>query len=119
MRLSRSTLILAALVASATGTAVAADQPSTIEKGRQLAITVCSACHVVEPGSKVKPTLDPPAKSFAEIANQPGVNATELRRFMSKTHWDEKTLPMTMPNLSLTPSQQTLLADYILSLKGR
>jgi cytochrome c1 len=40
-----------------------------------------------------------------------------LRHFVTTTHWDEKSLPLTMPNPSLTDSQIADVVSYILSLR--
>lgn len=61
--------------------------------------------------------LEPPAPSFADIANRPGMTAKTIRHFILTTHWDQKTIPMTMPNLMLMPEDASALAVYIMSLK--
>lgn len=86
-------------------------------QGEQLAREVCSACHVVAADQQFPPLLRQPAPPFAEIANRPGMNETALRRFITATHWDEKTVPMTMPALGFTPEQTRAVARYILSLR--
>lgn len=97
--------------------AEAADQQ--VEHGRELALKVCAACHVVAPSQELSPLLNPPAPAFAEIAKRAEVTRASLRHFVATTHWDEKTLPLTMPNPSLTDSQIADVAAYILSLRGK
>jgi mono/diheme cytochrome c family protein len=105
------TLVLgAALPAAAQG-------PSSIEAGHQIAVEICSACHQVSPDQKFPPLLNSRPPSFEEIANRPGVSPQTLRRFISTTHWDEKRLPMTMPAAFLTPEQLDEVTGYIMSLR--
>jgi hypothetical protein len=40
-----------------------------------------------------------------------------LRHFVVTTHWDEKTLPLTMPNPELMDPQIADVVAYILSLR--
>jgi len=39
------------------------------------------------------------------------------RHLVTTTHWDEKSLPLTIPNPSLTDSQIADVASHILSLR--
>ncbi len=55
--------------------------------------------------------------SFFEIANRPDTTERSLRHFIMTTHWDERTIPMTMPNQELTAEQLKAVAHYILSLR--
>lgn len=89
------------------------------EHGREIALKICSACHAVAPAQEFSPLLNPPAPSFAAIANRTESTRASLRHFVATTHWDEKTLPLTMPNPSLTDSQITDVVAYILSLRGK
>lgn len=90
---------------------------AAIARGDHVARLVCSACHVVATGQEFPPMLEPPAPSFADIANRPGMTAKTIRHFILTTHWDQKTIPMTMPNLMLMPEDASALAVYIMSLK--
>jgi hypothetical protein len=63
--------------------------------------------------------LNQPAPSFADIANRPDSSATSLRRFLTKTHWDQNTIPMSMPSMMLTNDQAAEVTSYILSLRQR
>jgi mono/diheme cytochrome c family protein len=105
------------LLVASTGAAAAATAAPPAATGHTLAESVCASCHVVEDGQGQPPILDPPAPSFMEIANRQGVKAAALRRFVSRTHWDEKTLPISMPNPELMPDQVRAVVDYLLSLK--
>ena len=107
---------LAALAAASTA-AVEAPGPQPLH-GRELALHVCSTCHVVAKDQQFSPLLNPPAPSFVQIANRPGTKAESLRRFVTNTHWDEKTLPLTMPNPRLTDWETADVAAYIMSLRS-
>jgi mono/diheme cytochrome c family protein len=95
--------------------AVSADDLS----GKQLARIACSDCHVVGSDSESPPLLHAPAPRFDEIANRPGVSEKSLRQFITTTHWDGETIPITMPRLELTKQQAAALSRYIMSLRKR
>jgi len=98
--------------------AAAADQDfAPVGRGAYLAQTVCSNCHVVADDQRSPPRLAQRPPSFREIANRPGTNLKALRRFIATTHWDEKTLPATMPNLMLTKEDVAAVSRYIMSLR--
>jgi len=82
--------------------------------GEDVARNVCAACHLVA-SDQPPPLLSHVATSFSEIANRPGVSEQSLRKFILTTHWDGKTVPVTMPNPMLTPEQARAVARYILS----
>jgi len=110
---------LGVLVLSGLATAVAVADGSPdrrLVRGRELALNVCSACHLVASDQPFSPLLRPPAPSFVEIAARPGLRAQDLRRFVVTTHWDEKTLPATMPNPLLTEAETADVVRYIMSL---
>ena len=86
--------------------------------GDHIARTICSACHVVASDQDFPPLLIQPAPPFAEIANRADTSEASLRHFITSTHWDERTLPMTMPNPQLTDNQIRAVSRYILSLRG-
>ncbi len=67
--------------------APALGQEAKIADGREIAMRVCAACHVVVDGQAVAPTLKPPAPSFAEIAARPDVTEAFLRDFLTKAAW--------------------------------
>jgi len=90
-----------------------------IAKGEQLAQLICSACHIVAHNQQFSPILREPAPSFEEIANRPDTSEKSLREFLKTTHWDNKTLPMTMPDPMLVAEQRQALARYILSLRTK
>lgn len=89
-----------------------------IERGAHLAQLLCGACHVVAHDQEFPPYLKQPAPSFFEIAARPDVNERNLRRFLASTHWDEKTIPMRMPNPLLNAEETSALLRYILCLNS-
>jgi mono/diheme cytochrome c family protein len=86
------------------------------DAGQRLAFSVCAACHVVSPSEAAEPKLQPPAPSFAEIADSPGVTATSLRAFLAIPHATGKT-PPNMPSMLLSDEETTAVVRYILSLR--
>jgi cytochrome c2 len=88
-----------------------------LARGEHVARLICATCHVVAKDQEFAPMLNQPVPSFLDIANRPGVTAESLQRFITSTHWDADTLPMTMPNLMLLPEQTRAVAHYILSLR--
>lgn len=88
-------------------------------RGEQLARNQCSACHVVASDQELPPLRQLPTPSFFDIANRPGTTQKSLERFIGTTHWDMKTVPMTMPDQMLTKDEKTAVARYILSLRKR
>ena len=89
----------------------------SVAAGKKLADRLCAVCHVVAPEQDHPPTRFPPAPAFEELANRPGTNASSLERFLASTHWDMKSLPMTMPDFGITAKEQSDAAAYILSLR--
>ncbi|HTT01319.1 MAG TPA: cytochrome c [Steroidobacteraceae bacterium] len=120
--LSRITLALllvgiAVLAASASG-AAPAGKPAihrAMSTGERIARQLCAACHVVASDQEFGPLLEKPAPSFREIANRPESSSGTLVRFITTTHWDVDSIPMKMPNPSLTPDQTVEVARYIMS----
>lgn len=112
-------LLTAALLPWAVRTAEGATKAdSQLRRGEEVAQLQCSACHVVAEKQKYPPLLEDPAPSFHSIANRPQVSAAALRHFVTSTHWDAKTVSITMPNPGLTKADIAAVIRYILSLKG-
>ena len=86
--------------------------------GEELALRRCSICHVVIADPRYRPALNPPAPSFQTIAADPHTTADSLRRFIATTHWDERTIPMTMPAQDLRPDEIDAVVSYVLSKRG-
>jgi mono/diheme cytochrome c family protein len=93
-------------------------ESAVVVRGEHIARIICSACHVVAPDQEYPPLLDTPGPSFSDIANRPGTTQRSLRHFITTTHWDEQTLPMTMPNPMLPPEDTRAVASYIVSLRA-
>jgi mono/diheme cytochrome c family protein len=111
-------LALAAFATPALAAKPAASRESVAE-GRRIAVFVCSACHQVGDKQEFEPLLTQKTPSFQEIADDPKSTAQSLRRFISTTHWDEKTIPMTMPRQMLMGGETDDVVSYILSLRAR
>jgi mono/diheme cytochrome c family protein len=95
----------AALLLSAGETfARAAGDP---EKGELLARETCSSCHAVERSSR--PSPNPRAPPFREIAQTPGMTALALRAALQTSH-------QSMPNLVLGKGSREDVIAYILDL---
>jgi mono/diheme cytochrome c family protein len=75
--------------------------------GLRLARTMCSNCHMVEPGGATSALADVP--SFMEIARRPGRDAQRLQGFMIAPH-------PPMPTLQLTRQDLEDLSAHILTL---
>ena len=99
--------------------ALPAGAADSVASGRHIAGLVCSPCHVVAKDQEFAPLLNTPTPSFEDIANRPGTSAESLRGFLSGTHWDDKAIPMSMPNPMLAEYQRAAVISYILSLRKR
>jgi mono/diheme cytochrome c family protein len=96
---------------------VAADDVAAeVRKGHHLATLLCTSCHVAASDQLYAPTADPPAPSFAAIAQRPDVTADSLQRFLTTTR-DGLENPKGMPNPGLVDFQKQAIAAYILSLR--
>jgi mono/diheme cytochrome c family protein len=87
--------------------------------GRRIANQICSACHVVADDQRFPPLLNTPTPSFKEIANRSDVNAKELQKFITTTHWDVQSTSMRMPSQMLSKEETAAVSRYILSLRKR
>jgi mono/diheme cytochrome c family protein len=88
-----------------------------LARGEHIARFECSACHVVAKNQEFPVLLNHPAPAFSAIANQPDINASTLRNFITMTHWDLQTIPMSMPNPNLSKEDVVAVTRYILSLQ--
>lgn len=112
-----SAAVLCALWMQASAATPAGVQLGLVQRGQHLAELICGSCHQVARDQEFPPFLNAHTPSFYEIAARPGIDARTLRHFITTTHWDEKTIPMTMPNQQLTAEELTAVVAYILSLK--
>ena len=104
----------------AAGQAWAQDGSNTddVNKGRELAIRICSNCHVAARDQPYKPILQPPAPSFESLAQRANLTAESIEAFLSTTH---KGLdrPKGMPNPDLLDYQRKQAAAYLMSLRKK
>ncbi len=106
----RAQLVLAA-VASATllhPAMTIAQDVGDIGQGREIARTICAACHVVAKGQTVSPNTEAPP--FPMLAATPGMTAIALTAALTTSHRQ-------MPNIVLQPDERRDVIAYILSLK--
>ena len=110
---------LAAKPAGTIGTGPApAQQPTAatdeqdVKRGRELALLVCTACHVVAPDQPLPPRLVPPGPDFQVIANRPATTDKSLHRFLVVPHGR-------MPGIPLADYLISPLVSYILSLRDQ
>jgi mono/diheme cytochrome c family protein len=96
----------------------AAQQPNDVADGRELALQVCTFCHVVTTNQQFPPILQPPAPTFRSIAGRQNTTAASLSTFLHLPHKDLP-MPAEMPNLQLSDEQIGKLVSYILSLRGQ
>jgi cytochrome c1 len=99
-------------------TGAAAQQTNDVADGRDLALQVCTFCHVVTSNQQFPPILRPPAPTFRSIADRPTTTGASLAAFMRLPHKDLP-MPNEMPNLQLSDEQIGKLVAYILSLRGQ
>ncbi len=85
---------------------------SDANQGRNLALIICTACHVIAADQPLQPTLQPPAPDFHAIANRPATTENSLHDFLVRPHGK-------MPGLPLVDYQIAPLVSYILSLRDR
>jgi mono/diheme cytochrome c family protein len=115
-----SAAALAALMAVLGEAGAPAAQPhasGSASAGRSIALDICSPCHVVAPDQADEPVLNQKTPTFQEIADDPKTSAASLRRFTTTTHWDGKSVPVSMPSPMLMGRQADDVAAYILSLR--
>jgi mono/diheme cytochrome c family protein len=118
--MSRLTIRLMLLGPALAAAAVAQGTTRTerqAQRGEQIAQAQCSACHIVAEHQQFMPLLREPAPSFESIANRPDTTEKSLRHFVATTHWDLKTVPITMPDPELSRDDTTAIIRYILTLR--
>jgi mono/diheme cytochrome c family protein len=76
--------------------------------GREIARTICAACHVVAKGQLVSPNSEAPP--FPALAATPGMTTIALTAALLTSH-------RLMPNIVLQPDERRDVIGYILSLK--
>jgi len=98
----------AALIASLAVGPALAQQVGNAETGHELAIKLCTACHIVGNESSGS-DLAPP---FPVIARDPNTSLVELHS------WDEEAFHPTLRHLTLTTGQVADIDAYLDSLRG-
>jgi mono/diheme cytochrome c family protein len=87
---------------------VLAQEADEIGHGREIAWTICAACHVVARGQFVSPNSEAPP--FPILATTPGMTTIALTAALLTSHRQ-------MPNIILQPDERQDVIAYILSLK--
>jgi mono/diheme cytochrome c family protein len=82
-----------------------------VQRGRQLALDVCAACHAVRAGQTQSPLATAP--SFEAIAHMPEMTAAALALWLTAQSHHHPT----MPNFILAPQQVRNVSAYLLSLR--
>jgi mono/diheme cytochrome c family protein len=98
-------IVAAMLVGSAR---LPAQEAGDIEHGREVARTICAACHVIAKGQLVSPNSEAPP--FPTLAATPGMTTIALTAALMTSH-------RLMPNIILQPDERRDVIAYILSLK--
>ena len=108
-----ASLIVGLLTGQAAAQAPAGGNPT---RGHELALRICTGCHMVAPDQQDSPILRPPAPDFRVIANRRTTTADSLRTFISTTHASVDN-PEKMSNPELTDEQTASIVAYILTLR--
>jgi mono/diheme cytochrome c family protein len=117
MSFSRN-LATVVIVAAITTPAGAQQNAAAIRAGRNLATSICFACHVISPTQTAAPVMGPGIPKFQEIANRPDVTMEWLTQRMKTATWHDKALPPTLlPMSHLSDKERYEVAAYILSLR--
>jgi mono/diheme cytochrome c family protein len=106
----RIRLILVALAAAALleSTPILAQGADDVGHGREIAQTICAACHVLAKGQLASPNSEAPP--FPLLAATPGMTSIALTAALLTSH-------RRMPNIVLQPDERRDVIAYILSLK--
>jgi mono/diheme cytochrome c family protein len=97
--------VAAAILAPTPSLAQDADD---VGHGREIARTICAACHVVAKGQLLSPNSEAPP--FPVLAATPGMTTIALTAALLTSHRQ-------MPNIILQPDERRDVIAYILSLK--
>ena len=95
--------------------ALAASNKVSSGMGHDLAVHLCTSCHLVEPG-QVNPPGHVGGPSFQTIADRPDVTEQSLRKHLRTTH-SNSMIPLAMPNPQLTEDELIKIIDYLISLR--
>ena len=106
MRQSLLTLLTAATLSASAS--ILAQEAGNVGHGRQIAYTICIACHAVTRDQQVSPNTEAPP--FPLIAATPGMTSIALTAALLTSH-------RLMPNIILETDERQDVIAYILSLK--
>ena len=95
----------------------AAENKVSSGMGHDLAQTLCSSCHLIEPG-QTNPPGHVGGPAFQDVANRPSADREMLRKHLATTHTNA-VIPLSMPNPNLTHDEMSKILDYLLSLKAK
>lgn len=107
----RNCLVAFSMAAASVGSALAQPGVSDPSHGRELADTLCSSCHEIEPGSKE--TLKSDVPTFFSIANRPDQTAERLAGVIILSPHPE------MPKGALTTRELRDIISYLMSLRAK
>jgi mono/diheme cytochrome c family protein len=110
------TRLFATMVLAGASHAALADDADKVANGHQLALLICSACHIAAPDQKTPPILTRPPPSLESLANRPGVDAASVQKFLLTIHLSMAN-GKDMPNPQLTEDQAHDIALYVMSLR--
>jgi mono/diheme cytochrome c family protein len=108
---TRNCLVAFSMAAASVGSALGQPGVSDPSHGRELADTLCSTCHEIEPGSKE--TLKTDVPTFFSIANQSGQTAERLAGAIILSPHPE------MPKAALTTRELRDIISYLMSLRAK
>jgi cytochrome c1 len=93
-----------------------ADKVKDIQVGKELAMKVCSPCHVIPSHPIQEQASRPSGPPFEEIAKGSKATPEALRVFLFSTH-SNVSHPGAMPNPGLTEEEVQLICAYLTSLR--
>lgn len=112
-------LVMTAVLCSLVGapSVARAAEGGNAKAGHDLALRLCTPCHIVSPDQEFAPTFTGPP-DFHSIANRPDTTTKSLRKFLATTHTTLSN-PKNMPNPQLTNDQIRDIARFIMSLRDK
>jgi len=93
-----------------------AENTSAVQAGKDLAVSLCSSCHIVSAQTSEQRPSRSVAPSFMEIAQGSKAAPEALRGFLRSTT-SSVAHPTAMPHLELTDEQIGAIAAYFSSLR--
>jgi mono/diheme cytochrome c family protein len=113
-------LWLATVLLTFISAAQAQTSPQALQfaEGHELALTLCSVCHIAAPDQGGAPVMSNPGPPFRDIANNPAITPAALRTFLLTAHANTVP-PFTMPNPQLSDQQINAMIAYILGMRAQ